>query len=916
MAHVRTFIQSFGGGEVSPEMVARLGDARREQGASRMHNMIATPTGPTRRRPGTKFVREVKDSTKRTRLIPFQFSRTETIAIEVGESYFRFHSNGGTLTPPPYFVSETFTVATGTDFLTLSSGLPLKLSKEEKVWVTSTTTLPGGLSASTDYYVETRETWPPVFGAVIRLHSSLPIVPAMHEDITSTGTGTHTIHRRYEIGDIVESGGSIYECTTAHINSPPPSANWNAIAASTVYEVANSFDEDDLFGIRYAQSFDVLTLTHKLHLANELRRIADLSWTFGFFAPWNQDGPTLGSASRAFGTSLQAACTAASPTVITTVSTDHGLSVGQTVYAELSLGDSNTWGGTAAAGFYYIRTKPAANQVTLRALTGADVGAGSATNVFLRPADIVVDDMNVYVATYVFDDGYESFETTTPVSFTNNLFALGSYNRFTISTPASGINGKPIASVRIYRKSATSNGIFAFVQEIKVTGTSVTFTDDRLPPDFNATPPQKDLVLSTGQPAAVCFFEGRRFFGGGSNSQIAAPQDVYSSRTNVFDDISYHIPTVDDDRIYFRVASRQYDEIMHLVPLSQLLILTTSTEFRVAPIDSDALTPDSVAVRPQSYIGANDVQPIVVNNNAIFASARGGHLREIGYRNESAGYVTGDLSLRAAHLFDGYDIVDMALMKARYPVVWCVSSSGQLLGLTYVPEEGIGAWHEHDVGGGFVESCCVVSEGDEDILYLIVKRTINGSEVRYVERLDEMAPFTEIEDGYFLDCGLSYTNSGSSAVTTISGLDHLEAEVVDVLNDGAVEKSKTVIGGQITLSTPLAAGATAHIGLPMTSELVTLPLAMQIEGLGQGYAKTVRRAHVEVVDSARFKIGPSDSVSALRSSNEIPVGVLRTGQVDVAVMPKWGDGGKLAIRQEDPVPLSVAAMTLRVEVGN
>jgi len=113
MPSARTLIRSFAGGEMSPEMFGRIDDVKFQSGAATMRNFIATPQGPAENRPGTTFVREVKDSTKRTRLIPFTFSTTQTMVIEVGAGYFRFHTNGGTLlagTPPAYNNATNYVV--------------------------------------------------------------------------------------------------------------------------------------------------------------------------------------------------------------------------------------------------------------------------------------------------------------------------------------------------------------------------------------------------------------------------------------------------------------------------------------------------------------------------------------------------------------------------------------------------------------------------------------------------------------------------------------------------------------------------------------------------------------------------------------------------------------------------------------
>jgi hypothetical protein len=99
MAQTRVYHRSFGGGEISPEMFGRIDDVRFQTGAATMRNFIALPQGAVENRPGTQFVREVKDSSKKTRLLPFTFSTTQTMVLELGAGYFRFHTQGATLGP-------------------------------------------------------------------------------------------------------------------------------------------------------------------------------------------------------------------------------------------------------------------------------------------------------------------------------------------------------------------------------------------------------------------------------------------------------------------------------------------------------------------------------------------------------------------------------------------------------------------------------------------------------------------------------------------------------------------------------------------------------------------------------------------------------------------------------------------------
>jgi hypothetical protein len=173
-------------------------------------------------------------------------------------------------------------------------------------------------------------------------------------------------------------------------------------------------------------------------------------------------------------------------------------------------------------------------------------------------------------------------------------------------------------------------------------------------------------------------------------------------------------------------------------------------------------------VRPQSYVGASNVQPAIINNSMVYAAARGGHVRELGYNWQANGFATNDLSIRSAHLFDNKNITDMAFSKAPAPIVWMTSDDGRLLGLTYIPEQQVGAWHRHDTDGSF-ESVATVAEGNEDVLYCVVKRVINGATVRFVERL-QSRQFTKPEDMFFVDCGSTYNGENTTATTmTVTG---------------------------------------------------------------------------------------------------------------------------------------------------
>lgn len=682
MANIKILQRSFGGGEVTPEFFGRIDDVKFGTGAAKMRNMIALPHGPAANRPGFAFVRAVKDSTKRTRLIPFTYSATQTFAIELGAGYFRFHTQGGTV---------------------LSGGVP--------------------------------------------------------------------------------------------------------------YEIANPYAEADLFDIHFVQSADVLTLVHPNYAPRELRRLGATNWQL---------------------VTISFAATIAAPTGVTAA----------------------TSGGTTPKYTY------------------------------------------TYCVTAVDADGVGESVASSTASVSSNLLETGCIN--TISWTA-------VAGASRYSVYKYSGGLYGYIGQ--TTGTSI--IDDNITANIAKTPPIYDnLFAATGDyPGAVTYFEQRRCFAGTTNK----PQNLWMTKSGTESAMSYSLPTRDDDRIAFRVAAREANVIRHMVPLGNLVLLTSAAEWRVTSVNTDALTPSSVSVRPQSYIGANNVQPLIVNNNLLYAAARGGHVRELAYNWQASGYITGDVSLRAPHLFDGLDVVDAAYQKSPQPICWFVSSNGKLLGLTYVPEQQVGSWHQHDTDGTF-ESIAVVAEGSDDVLYAVVRRTVNGTSVRYIERMASRL-FATQADAFYVDAGVSY--SGAPISTISSGLSHLEGKTVSILADGAVHPQRVVTGGTVTLDVE---ASKIQIGLPYQSDLQTLPLAAQIDGaFGQGRAKNINKVWLRVYRSSGIFAGSSENeLTEAKQRTTEPYGsppALKSDEIEIMVKPSWGDSAQIFIRQSDPLPLTIVSMTMEVAVG-
>lgn len=269
-----------------------------------------------------------------------------------------------------------------------------------------------------------------------------------------------------------------------------------------------------------------------------------------------------------------------------------------------------------------------------------------------------------------------------------------------------------------------------------------------------------------GYPAEVEFFGGRLVFGS-TNDQ---PQTVWMSKTGNYTDFGKTIPSVDDDAITATINARQVNRIKELVPLSELVLLTTGGEFKTTGGQDDVLTPTTVGFKPQSYHGAAELNALVIGTSAIFLQNRGYVVRDIDYSFEADGYTGNDLTVFASHLTEGKPIVDWDYQQIPYSIVWAVRQDGVLLALTYMKDQSVVAWTPMEIDG-FVESVTVIPEGGEDSVYMVVRRTVGGEQKRYIERLSSRL-ITDAREGRFLDSHLTYDGRNKTATTmTATGTD-------------------------------------------------------------------------------------------------------------------------------------------------
>lgn len=279
-------------------------------------------------------------------------------------------------------------------------------------------------------------------------------------------------------------------------------------------------------------------------------------------------------------------------------------------------------------------------------------------------------------------------------------------------------------------------------------------------------------------PSCSTYFQQRQCFAG----SLAQPQAVWMSRTNSYADFGDSNPIADDDSLSFTLASSQIDSVRSLLALDKLVMFTQGGNWVTSSGQSDVITPSNIAAKLQNYYGSSSLAPLGVGSTALYYG-KGRTIRDMGYDFASDTYTGNDLSVAVPHLMENHSVVDWAFQAAPFPCVWSVRDDGMLLGMTYLREQNINGWHRHDLSGT-VESVAVINECDEDHVYVIVKRTINGATKKAVEYMANRTD--DFYEQFFVDCGSTYDgrNVNGGTITVTGGTTWTSADTLTLTYTG------------------------------------------------------------------------------------------------------------------------------------
>ncbi len=629
----------------------------------------------------------------------------------------------------------------------------------------------------------------------------------------------------YVVGDLVVDASVNYYCVLANTGNMPPNPTfWHALTGD-IFEIPTPYLAADVKTLKFVQSADIITITHKTYAPRDLQRVGHTNWQ------------------------------------LTT-----------------------------------IVTKPS---------------IAAPTNVIGAPGTVGAFNYKYVVTAGKAETFEESLASTPPTIILCEPPVVGKPNTLSWDTV-------PGAVEYYIHLDPYKNGIFGYIG----TSDSLSFNDVGFAPDFTITPPNPRTLFDVADafPAVASYYQQRLLFARSND----LPEQVWGSQVGAFRNFSISTPLQDDDSVTFVLASLRLNPIAHLIPLSRLMILTDEGEWVVlGDADDGALLPTRINADQVGYAGANaDIAPIIIGESLLYVQARGRRVRDIRFKSDT-GLEGRDLTIFSSHLFE-QQIVAIDFQQMPFSTVWVVRADGTMVGLTYLREHEILAWHRHDTDG-LIEDVEVIPDtsAGEDIVYVVVKRTIEGTDVRYIERFSTRQITNLNKDAFFVDSGLTY--EGPPKIATITGLDHLDGEIVAILADGQVvfdgdptapdAESFRVSGGTVQLPFP---ATDVHAGLPIRfAEIETLDLDVQGTSV-RDKRKNVRSLTVLVDQSARgFCAGPDVDhlIQYVPEQWEANPSALVDGALEINMTADFSQKGRVRIRHTDPLPFELLGIIPNLELG-
>lgn len=783
-------LYAFNRGSVSSLALARIDVDRLRLSAETQINWLPRVIGPMMLRPGLAYAATTR-SNLAARILPFIYSNSDIALLEFTDASLRVLISDTPITRP----SVSTTVAN------FSSG---------GSWTTSTS---GGGTASTA-------------GSVLTLNLSSLGGTATATQTVTLGSGASGIEHalritvtrgpvKFRVGT-TSGADDLFATTTLddgeHSLAFTPSTTFyiqfegatttDKIVASITLEAAgvmtltSPYVAADLAKIRTDQSADVVFIACQGYRQRKIERRSTRSWSVVSYKA--DDGPFTSSYSDSTIT-ITPSATTGNVTLTASKSLFKSTNVGslyrlfhsgQSVTAALSAADTysnpiRVTGVGAARSFTETITGTWSGTLTLqRSFDGPDSGY----------SDFATYTTNL--AATAFADGLSNSIVWYRVGFKAGAYTSGTA---TVSLAFSGGGDSGVCRLTAYSSGTSASA------EVLSTFSNTTATRD-----------WKEGAWSDrrGFPSAVALHEGRLWWAG-NDRFWGSVSDAYTS---------FDIDTEGD--------SGPIDRTIGQGPIARVNWLTSVTRLlagadrsiisaRSSSFD-EPLTPTNFNLKESSTQGAYIMPAVKVDSRALFVQASNRRVYDVMFDVAIADYKTRDLT-RLNDEIGVPGFVDIAVQRQPDTMVHLVRADGTVACLLYDVEDQVEAWWEIETDG-LVEAVAVLPGTLEDSVYYVVKRTINGSTVRYIEKF---ARIDQCQGGTLSRCADSHVVYEGSAATAITGLSHLEGETVVVWADGVDVGTHTVASGQITLDT---AATSVCVGLAYEATYKSAKLAYAAAG--------------------------------------------------------------------------------------
>lgn len=417
-----------------------------------------------------------------------------------------------------------------------------------------------------------------------------------------------------------------------------------------------------------------------------------------------------------------------------------------------------------------------------------------------------------------------------------------------------------------------------------------------------------------GWPSAVVLSDGRLWWSG-ADRLWGSISDAFSS----FDEEEEG----DSGPIARSIATGGVNETKWMMALQRLIVGTEGATSTVKSSSLDEpLTPTNLGIKDSSTTGAAPIDPIKVDTRGIFVERAGSALMELTFSGEASDYSVSQISKLTTELFES-GVKSIAVQRRPDTRIWLVLEDGSCVCMVYEPSDEVLAFIPIATDGE-LESVAVLPALVQDRVYFTVKRTINGSTVRYIEKMakdSEVKPDTLCK---VMDAFEVVTNAPAS--TTVSGLSHLIGETVVVWADGApVETSSGVraeftvsAGGTITLP---SAKSNIVVGLPYRARWKSARLAYgAMNGTALLQKKAVNSLGLIMTDFTRFGIKYGKDFDSLynlpiraegSAQSSIVLGSIRD-ETPVTFPGQWDTDSRACIEINSPYTAKILGLVLEV----